>query len=105
MPYVSPDCTHPWFLFPTLVANRDKIQNYLSEKGVKANVSWPMPIYKQEAYEKFRHYTCPISEEVTSTVLCLPLFYKITREEQDYVIEQLIAALEKFNDLKVQKVA
>lgn len=103
LPYVSPDCEHPWFLFPTLVNNRDAIQQFLLEKGVKANVSWPLPVYKQEAYEKYQHYDCPVTEKVTSSVLCLPLYFKITKDDQDYVIETLLAALEKFSHLKTAK--
>ncbi|MCB9770990.1 MAG: DegT/DnrJ/EryC1/StrS family aminotransferase [Candidatus Omnitrophica bacterium] len=105
LPYVSADCIHPWFLFPTLVANRDQIQQFLLEKGIKANVSWPLPVYKQEAYEKYQHYVCPVTERITSSVLCLPLFFKITREDQDHVIDALLAALEKFSGLQTQKIS
>ncbi len=96
LPFVSPDCVHPWFLFPVLVPSRDKIQQFLLDHGVKANVSWPLPIYKQEAYAAYRHCFCPVAEKVTASVLCLPLFYQITREEQDYVIEMLLRGFKKF---------
>lgn len=102
LPYVSPDCVHPWFLFPILIPNRDKIQQYLFDKDIKANVSWPLVIYRQEPYRKFKKTPCPVSERITNEILCLPLFYQISREEQDCVIEQLLAGLEKLGTIKAE---
>lgn len=105
LPHVAPDVTHPWFLFPVLVPNRDKVQAMLLEKGIRVNVSWPLAVYQQEPYKKFKREACPVAERVTREVMCLPLFYQISREEQDYVIEHLQAVLEKCSGMKKQKVA
>lgn len=95
-PYVSVDCKHAWFLFPILVPNRDKVKDYLTEKGIETNISWPMPVYDQEIYQTFKKDICPVAEKITEGILCLPMFYKITQEEQDYVIEHLTTAVEHF---------
>lgn len=95
IPYVKTDCVHAWFLFPILISNRDKVKNYLFEKDITANVSWPMPVYDQKIYKPFKKGICPVAEEITKKNLCLPMYYQITREEQDYVIEHLIDAVER----------
>ena len=94
LPYVEPFNVHAWFLFPVLISNRNKVMDYLAEKGISTNVSWPMPVYDQEVYKPYKKEACPVAEEVTKRILCLPMFFKITREEQDYVIENLIQAVE-----------
>ena len=75
------------FLYPILVPDRDVLKGKLKTKGVETNISWPMPIYEQKIYKKFRHDKCPIAKDFTLRVLCLPIFYEMSEEEQDYVIE------------------
>lgn len=96
IPHVKDDCVHAWFLFPILISNRDKVKDYLAEKGIGTNVSWPIPIYDQEIFKPFKKEKCLVAEEITKKILCLPIFYKISKEEQDYVVEHLINAVERF---------
>ena len=93
LPYVSKNCTHSWFLFPILIPHRDEVNDILLKNGIKANISWPMTVYRQESYKKFKRSSYPIAERVTNEILCLPLFYQITKLEQDYVVENLIEAI------------
>lgn len=88
-PYVDPRCEHAWFLYPVLVDNRDRVRALLSEKGVETNVSWPMPIYQQAPFRKFNAAPCPVAEDFSKRVLCLPMFFGLTEAEQDYVVLSL----------------
>ena len=92
-PYVAPGSTHAWFLFPILISNRDKVKAYLAEKGISTNVSWPIPIYDQKIYRPFKKEICPVAEKITKEILCLPMFYRITKKEQDYIIKHLLTAV------------
>ena len=76
--------------------NRDKVKSYLAEKGIDTNISWPMPIYEQAIYQRFKKDVCPVAEEITKKILCLPIFFQITKKQQDYVIEHLAAGAEQF---------
>lgn len=95
-PFVKSSCIHAWFLFPILIPSRDKVREYLAEKGIGTNVSWPMPIYEQKIYQRFKRAVCPATEEITKKILCLPMFFKITKQEQDYVIKHLVTGVERF---------
>ena len=90
LPKVSNDCKHAWFLYPILVNNRSSVVNKLKESNIEVNISWPKTIYEQEMFKKFNNDICPVAKDFTERVICLPLYFEMTNEEQKYVIENLI---------------
>lgn len=94
IPHVAEGNKHAWFLYPILVNNRDVVKNYLSEKGISINVSWPLPVYEQEFYKQLKTEPCRVTEDITKKILCLPLYYTMKQDEQDYVIDCLKRAVE-----------
>ncbi len=97
-PYVAPGNKHAWFLYPILVKHRDAVKQCLADNDIGTNISWPMPVYKQPFYQKYARDKCPVAERITQTILCLPMYYTMTAKEQDYVIENIRAAVGKFTD-------
>lgn len=97
-PYVAPGNKHAWFLYPVLVEHRDAVRQYLADNGIGTNVSWPVPVYKQPFYQKYAKGECPVAERITKTILDLPIYYTMTTKEQDYVIENIRAAMGKLTD-------
>lgn len=87
-PRVKQGNKHAWFLYPVLIRKRNKVALILKEKGIETNISWPMPIYEQEIYKKYTREKCPTAKRVTESILCLPMYYEITEDEQDYVIDR-----------------
>ncbi len=91
------DDRNAWFFYPVLVPNRDKVASRLKEKGVETRIAFPMPVYRQPAMLEYLHQTtnpnCPVTEEFTSKVIDLPIFYHMTEEQQQYVVEQLIESV------------
>tara|TARA_Y100000310_G_scaffold316318_1_gene367879 strand:- start:14523 stop:15632 length:1110 start_codon:yes stop_codon:yes gene_type:complete len=97
LPYIEMGNKHAWFLYPILLENRDLVKEELNKRGIGAIVSWPLTIYQQPYFEKFKTI-CPIAEETTKKILCLPLYYEMDQEEQNYVIENLIEIVKQTND-------
>jgi len=95
LPVVKDGNDHAWFLYPVKVEQRQRVVARLREKGIGVNVSWPMPIYEQPVYRKFRHAKCPVAKEFTGQVMCLPMYYEMTGDEQDYVISTLSEIIKK----------
>jgi perosamine synthetase len=95
IPRVLPGNEHAWFLYPTLIDHRDQVRSRLAEMGVGTNVSWPYPAYDQPYLRQYYVAPCPITEEICHKVLCLPMYYKITQAELDYVVSSLERALSK----------
>jgi perosamine synthetase len=92
-PTVQEGCKHSWFIYPVLVDNRDAVKKILQDNGVETNVSWPYPAYEQLHLNKFKKAVLPVTENITSSIIGLPMFYAIKKEQQKYVVEQLKKAV------------
>ncbi|STO31151.1 UDP-4-amino-4-deoxy-L-arabinose--oxoglutarate aminotransferase [Fusobacterium necrogenes] len=91
LPRVRENCTHVWHLFVVRVNSRDKFQKYLEKNGIGSVIHYPIPPHLSEAYRYLGHKKgdFPITEKYAETVLSLPLYNGMTKEELDYVIEKI----------------
>ena len=91
LPKVRENCTHVWHLFVVRVEDRDKFQKYLEENGVGTVIHYPIPPHLSEAYRDLGYKVgdYPITEDYANTIISLPLYNGITKEEIDYVIERI----------------
>lgn len=72
------------------VKNRNYLKEYLLEKGIKTDIHYPVSPNKQKAMNGIiDHYNCPISEEIHSTTLSLPIAYFHTEEDIKKVCEAI----------------
>lgn len=95
LPKVRPGTRHAWFLFPILVPQRDCVRARMAEEGIETNVSWPLPLYRQESFRMFATGVCPVTEDLCRRVLCLPLYHGMTAKDQDLVVTSLRKALKR----------
>lgn len=80
-----------WHLFVVRSQERDRLEKYLSDNGIGTVKHYPIPIHMQGAYKElgFSKGSFPIAEEISASVLSIPMFYGITDEEVSYVIEKI----------------
>ncbi len=90
-PYVIPDCIPVWHIYGIRCDERDKLEKYLNEKGVGTNKHYPIPMHLQKCYEdlKIKKGKLPIAEMISSTELSLPMYYGISDEEVQFVIDAI----------------
>jgi perosamine synthetase len=85
-----------WFVYVirTIEMNRDKVQAELARCGI-ASGRYFAPIHLQPAWRKHPRsaVSLPITEAVAATTLALPLFNRITSEQQKQVTLALAARL------------
>lgn len=89
LPYV-PEYVEPvWHIFAIRCKRRDDLEKYLEEKGVGTNKHYNVPIHLQECYKElgYRKGDFPVAEEISETELSLPMFYGMTDEQIQYVID------------------
>lgn len=93
LPKLRPDCTHIWHQFVVRCAERDALMEYLKEAGIDTIIHYPIPPHMSEAYKYLGvpEGSLPITEEYARTVLSIPLYNGLTREEQTRVIDALNA--------------
>ncbi len=67
---------------------RDKLANYLGEKGISAKVYF-YPVHSTHFYKNVLKYRCrlPVTDEVSQQVLSLPIYPSMTTKEIDYIID------------------
>lgn len=80
---------HVWHLFVIRTENREKLQTYLTDKGVQTLIHYPIPPHKQEAYKAWNDLSFPITEKIHEEVLSLPISPVMAEDSVTKVIEIL----------------
>ena len=85
------DFSHIYHVFVIRCDRRDELEKYLLEKGIDTVKHYPIPMHLQNAYSDLgiKEGELPIAEEISKTVLSLPMFYGMSDEQIDYVIEAI----------------
>ena len=70
---------------------RDWLKQILQERGVSTIIYYPIPIHRQPAYAHLglEQGSLPVTEQLCSQVLSLPIFPELTEEQQQVVIDTL----------------
>ena len=86
-PYVNPDCVPVWHIYGIRCAERDALEKYLNDKGIGTNKHYPIPMHMQEL--NIPQGALPVAEEISATELSIPMYYGMTDEEIQYVIDAI----------------
>ena len=91
LPIVNKNNDHVWHIFAVRCEQRDELEKYLNEHGVGTNKHYPTPMHLQGAYAdlKMKKGDLPIAEEISSHELSIPMYYGMSKEDVDYIIELL----------------
>lgn len=91
LPYVMEDTVPVWHIFGIRCKRRAELERYLNEHGIGTNKHYPIPMHLQECYKDlgFKEGDFPIAEEISATQLSLPMYYGMTDEEVQYVIDSV----------------
>ncbi len=92
-PYVMPECTPVWHIYGIRCNEREALEKHLNEKGVGTNKHYPIPMHMQECYRdlEIKEGALPIAEEISRTELSIPMYYGMTDDEVQYVIDAINA--------------
>ena len=66
---------------------RNELQKYLSEKGIPSMIYYPLPLYKQEAFQQFvsADFSLPTTEQLCDEVLSLPIHTEMDVEDMNFI--------------------
>lgn len=89
LPSVIENVDPVWHIFGIRCKNRDKLEKYLNDNGIGTNKHYPIPMHMQKCYADLgiKEGELPIAEEISATQLSLPMYYGMTDEEVNYVID------------------
>ena len=87
----SEDYTHIYHVFVIRCKKRDELEKFLNERGIGTVKHYPVPMHLQQAYSDLHipQGALPIAEEISNTVLSLPMYYGMTDEQISYVIDTI----------------
>lgn len=93
IPVRAGNSTHVFHQYTLKVKDgkRDQLQKYLSEKNIPSMIYYPLPLYKQEAFQQYVHegFSLPVTEQLCGEVLSLPVHTEFNQEVQDYIITEI----------------
>lgn len=106
IPIQKEGCTSSWHLYVIRVKPqiRRAVFNYLRQAGIGVNVHY-IPVYRHPYYRKngYEGVSLKEAEKLYDSMISLPVYPLLSREQQEYVIEKVISAAEYFNIGKAEE--
>lgn len=89
LPEEMPYARHVYHVFCVRVKDREKLIDFLKEKGIFTNIHYPIPIHLQKAYSflGYKKGDFPVTEGCMDQILSLPMFAELTEEEIKYTAD------------------
>ncbi|MGL6299023.1 MAG: DegT/DnrJ/EryC1/StrS family aminotransferase [Methanobacteriaceae archaeon] len=91
-PVIGEGASHVFHQYTIFVENgkRDELVKFLNDNDIGTGIHYPIPIYKQELYEKLGcSGDCPIAEEAAKSVISLPIHPRISKSDLNTIAEVL----------------
>jgi dTDP-4-amino-4,6-dideoxygalactose transaminase len=90
LPILAPRETNVYHIYPVMTEHRDRLQEYLNEKGIGTIIHYPIPPHKQACYAGKGILNMPeppaITERLSAQELSIPLNPNMTPEQIEYVV-------------------
>ena len=89
LPCVREQADSVWHQYVVRCEERQKLIDYLDTHEIGTIIHYPIPPHLSEAYNYlgYKKGSFPVTEHYADTVLSIPMYNGMTKEEQDYVIE------------------
>ena len=90
-PKVSEGNEHTYHQYTIFTENRDEMLDHLNSKGIAARVYYPVPLHLQPCYKDLGRSigSLPISEKAAESVLSLPVYPELSKEQVAYIIKTI----------------
>lgn len=91
LPKIREGSEHVYHQFVIRCEERDALIEHLNNKGISTIIHYPIPPHLAKAYEYLGHKKgdYPVTEAFANTVLSIPMYNGITKEEQMRVVDAL----------------
>ncbi len=93
IPKRATNSNHVFHQYTVRVKNgrRDDLQKYLAEKNIPSMVYYPLPLYRQEAFQKYveENFALPITEKLCSEVISLPIHTEYNEEIIEFITSEI----------------
>ena len=82
---------HVYHLYVIRAQDRNRLRDFLQNRGVATGLHYPKPIHLMRAYEHlgYRQGAFPVAERYAGEILSLPMFPELTKDQIEYVAESI----------------
>jgi dTDP-4-amino-4,6-dideoxygalactose transaminase len=97
-PFVAGHNRSIYHLYVVRTKERDALAAHLRDRGIHTGLHYPLPVHLQNCYRSWGYQkdSLPVSEQVATEILSLPMFPGLTAEQQSAVT----AAIEAYASVK-----
>jgi len=88
LPQILPGSAPVWHLYVVRTAGRDRLAEFLRNRGIGTGLHYPQPVHLAPAYAWLGHRDgeFPVAEQLARDVLSLPMFPGISEEQLQTVV-------------------
>ncbi len=94
IPVREPKSTHVFHQYTLVLngVNRDELRAFLATKEIPAMIYYPIPLYKQKAYDdpRYKQSDFPVTENLCANVLSLPIHTEMDEEQLKYITDAVL---------------
>lgn len=83
---------HVYHLYVIQCDERDKLAKHLKDAGIATGIHYPIPLHLQPCFRDLpgiNEYRLPVTEKLASSILSLPIYPELTKDDQDYIAESI----------------
>lgn len=93
IPQRANNATHVFHQYTLKIKNgmRNDLQKFLESKNIPSMIYYPLPLYKQEAFEVYvnHDFELPITEQLCEEVLSLPIHTEFNEEVCEFIVQEI----------------
>ena len=89
LPYTNPYAKHVYHLYVIRHKRRDKLKDFLYKKGIQTDIHYPIIPQHQKAYSNQYFTKSPISYEIASTCLSLPIYPGLKKSQIQHICKSI----------------
>lgn len=97
IPFEAEYAEHSYYIYALKHNKAKKIMEKLHSVGIACGTYYPVPLHLQGvfAYLGYQKGDLPVTEDLSETTFAIPVFPELTDIERNYIIEQVLNALEE----------
>jgi UDP-2-acetamido-2-deoxy-ribo-hexuluronate aminotransferase len=90
-PKIAQDNTSVFAQYSIRVKDKEAMVEKLSEQEIPTAVHYPVPLHLQEAFASlgYKEGDFPISEEISTQIMSLPMSPYLTEQQQDFIVKTI----------------
>lgn len=89
LPRISSNLTCVWHNFVLRIEKREDFIAFMKDNGISLQIHYPIPNYRQSAYEGIQFPEMPVTDQLCREVVSLPIYPNMGSDYIDHIIQSV----------------